>query len=140
MNDESYLGTPDKNAKINRHVLNKRRRKMWWQYRTKIPYCNVASMSANKNENTPVSVDAESDSFIMDTVSADHVCKNRNLFVGNIVKCPEIDIKAFGGSLGAEGYGTIRLTIKDDHVKLHKMTVHNVLYLAIFIRLYFSIN
>ena len=28
-NDESYLGIPDKYAKINRYVLNKRRRKVW---------------------------------------------------------------------------------------------------------------
>ena len=43
-------------------------------------------------------------------------------------KCPEIDIKEIGGSLGAEGYGTIQFTIKDNHGKLHKMTVHNFLY------------
>ena len=86
-------------------------------------------MSANKNESTPVSFEVESVSFIMDTGSTDHVCRNRNLFIGNIVKCPEIDIKGIGGSLGAEGYGTIRFTIKDDHDKLHEMTIHNVLYI-----------
>ena len=77
----------------------------------------------------PVSSDVESVPFIMDTGSTDHVCKNRNLFVGNIVKCPEIDRKGIGEALGAEGYGTIRFTIKDDHDKLHEMTIHNVLYI-----------
>ena len=46
---------------------------MWCQHRTKIAYYNVASMSANKNENMLVSFDAESVSFIMDTGSTDHV-------------------------------------------------------------------
>ena len=72
---------------------------MWWQFWIKIAYCNVASMSANVIKSTPVSFDVECVSFMMDTGSTDHVCRNRNFFVGNVVKCPEINIKGIGGSL-----------------------------------------
>ena len=55
----------------------------------------------------PVSFDVESISFIIDIGLTDHVCRNRNLFIRDNVRYLEIDIKGIGGSLGAEGYGTI---------------------------------
>ena len=112
---------------IVRHELNIHKQLCWWWTRSCTAFCSVACFSGNKNANTAVHFES-STTFIMDTGSTDHICKESNLFVGKIMPCPKINIKGIGGQLNAKGYGTIKFKIVDDHGKTHEMLVHNVLH------------
>ena len=123
----SFLGSPADDSTVEQYVLNSRRRKYWWWTRSRTAHCTVASYSGNQITNSTVHFET-STTFIMDTGSTDHLCKDANLFIGKILPCPKINIKGIGGHLEATGYGTIRFKIMDDHGKQHILTVHNVLY------------
>ena len=97
-------------APLVRHELNTRKRSYWWWTRLRTAYCSVACFSGNKNANSSVQFE-NSTSFIMDTGSTDHICRESNLFVGKILPCPKINIKGIGGQLEAIGYGTIKFNI-----------------------------
>ena len=110
-----------------RYELNSRKRSYWWWTRSRTASCSVACFSGNKNENSQIHFET-STTFIMDTGSTDHICRESNLFVGKILPCPKINIKGIGGQLDATGYGTIKFNILDDHGTTHEFVVHNVLY------------
>ena len=83
-----------------RYELNIRKRSYWWWTRSRTASCSVACFSGNKRENSQIHFET-STTFIMDTGSTDHICRDSNLFVGKILPCPKINIKGIGGQLDA---------------------------------------
>lgn len=72
--------------------------------------------------------DLRSLTFVIDSGSSDHLCKDKSLFVGKIVPLQHVKLQGVGGLTEAKGYGTIRFKVFDDDGVEHVFTIHNVLY------------
>ena len=65
--------------------------------------------------------------FAIDTATSFHVCKHKELFIGEIKKANNIYVKGVGGRVKVKGYGTISLSIVDDDDKECELVISNVL-------------
>jgi hypothetical protein len=72
--------------------------------------------------------DLTSIQFVNDTGSSDHLCKDKNLYIGDIIPLQHVKLQGVGGLTEAKGYGTIRFSLFDDDGMKHAFTIHNVLY------------
>ena len=66
--------------------------------------------------------------FILDTGTTQHICKDKSLFIGALLKCTGVKIGGLGGSVSAKGVGSVQLSIIDDQHRSHNIILHNVLY------------
>jgi hypothetical protein len=72
--------------------------------------------------------DLTSIQFVNDTGSSDHLCKDKNLYIGDIIPLQHVKLQGVGGLTEAKGYGTIRFSLFDGDGVKHAFTIHNVLY------------
>ena len=73
-------------------------------------------------------LDLHSRSFVVDSGSSDHLCRDKSLFVGDIRPIPGVTLQGIGGVIRAQGYGTIQLYVFDDDGLRHTLRIHNVLF------------
>jgi hypothetical protein len=67
-------------------------------------------------------------SFVLDTGSSDHVCRDRELFLSDPTPCPHISLQGVGGKVQASGIGSIKLRVRDDEGTPHDLIIPNVLF------------
>ena len=73
-------------------------------------------------------LDTDGYQFAVDTGTTFHVCKHKELFVGNIQKAKSIYIKGIRGRIKVKGYGTIKIRVMDDDLNTCDLEIANVLY------------
>ena len=73
-------------------------------------------------------LDTDGYQFAVDTGTTFHICKHKELFVGNIKKAKSIYIKGIGGQIKVKGYGTIKIRVMDDDSNNYDLEIANVLY------------
>ena len=73
-------------------------------------------------------LDVDSYQFVIDTGTTFHVCKHRELFIGQVSKAQHIFIKGVGGRIKVRGYGTIKIGIINDNNDECDLVINNVLY------------
>ena len=65
----------------------------------------------------------------MDNCATFHVCKDKNVFIGDIKESPNIRVKGVSGTSQASGIGKIKFTITDKEGRLKEILLENVIYL-----------
>ena len=94
----------------------------------RIVRCNAILNTNARFNNAGSQFDLQSEFFVIDTGSTDHLCCNKSLFVGDIAPLRGVKLQGVGGLLEASGFGTIRFNLFDDNGASHTFTIHNVLY------------
>ena len=103
------------------------------RYRGKTLSSNVVlscttKLNGTDSELSILPIDQDSYQFAVDTGTTFHVCKHRELFIGDIKKAKSIYIKGVGGRVKVHGYGTIKLRVHDDDSNPCDLEITNVLY------------
>ena len=88
----------------------------------------AAELQSNESYLETMPLDTDSYQFAVDTGTTFHVCRHKELFVGNIRKAKSIYIKGIGGRIKVKGYGTIKIRVIDDDSNNCDLEIANVLY------------
>ena len=91
---------------------------LWWATKSRSNELSLSTMP----------LDTDGYQFAVDTGTTFHVCKHKELFVGNIQKAKSIYIKGIGGRIKVKGYGTIKIRVTDDDLNTCDLEITNVLY------------
>ena len=113
---------------VPQHFLGKRRRQR--HYHNRIIYSNVL-LSLSTIDITKEAFcyfGSRTYSFVLDTGTSDHVCKDRELFINEPTPCPNVQLRGVSGTIQASGIGSIKFRIRDDDGKSHDLIIHDVIY------------
>jgi hypothetical protein len=91
-------------------------------------HCQALMNSQLWCNNAGPQFDLHSRSFVLDSGSSDHLCRDKELYVGEIRPIPGVTLQGVGGQVSAKGYGTIKFQVFDDNGRQHTFVVHNVIY------------
>ena len=90
--------------------------------------CSAKAKKGNTYLDDIMSLDTDSYTIAIDTCTTFHICKHRELFVGQLKDCSNIFIQGVGGRTRVQGYGSIKLRVTDNSNQLHELIINDVLY------------
>ena len=96
-------------------------------------YSNIVISYATQTKNQDYvddlkTLDVDNYRFVIDTSTTFHICRHRELFIGNVSKARHIFIKGVGGRIKNRGYGKIKIGIINDNNEERDLVINNVLY------------
>ena len=86
------------------------------------------SMEQGEPQDEVLPIDSDCYQFAIDTCTTYHICKHKELFVGDISNCNGLFIQGIGGKTEVSGYGTIKVRLIDDDGIKHDLLISNTLY------------
>ena len=88
----------------------------------------ATELQSNDKVLSTMPLDTDGYQFAVNTGTTFHVCKHKELFVGNIKKAKSIFIKGIRGRIKVRGYRMIKIRVTDDDSNNCDLEIANVLY------------
>ena len=86
---------------------------------------------AYDSRGSTVSFDSDSTTIVLDNSATCHICNDKDMFIGNITPIPkdsQLGVETAGGTAKPVGFGSIRISFRDNDGKMHVETIEDVLY------------
>ena len=90
---------------------------------TSLSTADLISYAAGKIDRGQIDV-------VFDTGTKESVCNNKSLFVSEIAPLTGVSLNGVGGSIRAEGHGTIQLVVRDDDNRKHRLSSFITFYMC----------
>ena len=86
---------------------------------------------ASDSRGSTVSFDSDSTTIVLDNSATCHICNDKDMFIGNITPIPkdsQLGVETAGGTAKPVGFGSIRISFRDNDGNMHVEMIEDVLY------------